>query len=132
MPIYEYECLKCGDTFEVMHSISADPLKKHGENGCKGKVQRLVSASGFILKGEGWYTSDYPSEARKKGWEEESKGAKTASEAPKAESTPDSTPSNKAEPAPKAPEKPAKPPGPKSPYTSGAKKKNKSAAKPSS
>ena len=71
MPIYEYECEKCNTTFEAMQSVSAKPLKNCTALDCKGKVHRLVSASGFILKGSGWYTSDYPSEARKKGWESE-------------------------------------------------------------
>ena len=71
MPIYEYKCGKCSATFEAMQSVSAKPLKSCTVLGCKGKVHRLVSASGFILKGSGWYTSDYPSEARKKGWESE-------------------------------------------------------------
>ena len=81
MPIYEYECDKCGVTFEAIQAISAKPLKTCKGLGCNdkddGKVHRLVSASGFILKGSGWYTSEYPSEARKKGWEQESKQGKT-------------------------------------------------------
>ena len=75
MPIYEYECEKCRTTFEAMQAISARPLKNCNKLNCKGKVHRLVSASGFILKGSGWYTSDYPSEARKKGWESEGQNA---------------------------------------------------------
>ena len=75
MPIYEYECEKCNTTFEIMQSVSAKPLKTCTGLGCKGRVHRLVSTSGFILKGSGWYTSDYPSEARKKGWESESQQA---------------------------------------------------------
>ena len=70
MPIYEYECKKCGATFETMQSVSAKPLKTCQGLGCankdNGKVRRLVSTSGFILKGSGWYASDYPSEDRKK------------------------------------------------------------------
>ena len=87
MPIYEYECKKCGVTFEAMQNISAKPLKTCSGLGCddkdNGKVQRVVSASGFILKGSGWYTSDYPSEARKKGWEQESKQSSQGSDASK-------------------------------------------------
>jgi len=79
MPIYEYECEKCSTTFEAMQAISARPLKNCNKSNCKGKVHRLVSASGFILKGSGWYTSDYPSEARKKGWESEGQNATASS-----------------------------------------------------
>ena len=84
MPIYEYECEKCGVTFEAMQTISAKPMKTCNGLGCdekdNGKVRRIVSQSGFILKGSGWYTSDYPSEARKKGWEQESNQSKGAND----------------------------------------------------
>ncbi|MBC8285476.1 MAG: zinc ribbon domain-containing protein, partial [Nitrospinae bacterium] len=91
MPIYEYECDKCGVTFEAMQGISAKPLKTCNGLGCddkdNGKVRRIVSASGFILKGSGWYASDYPSEDRKKGWEKESKQPKDGGDAAPAPAT---------------------------------------------
>lgn len=61
MPIYEYECEKCGEVFEVNRSISADPLEKHNEAGssCKGKVKKLMSSNAFHLKGGGWYKDGY-------------------------------------------------------------------------
>ena len=129
MPIYEYECDKCGVTFEAMQGISAKPLKTCNGLGCddkdNGKVRRIVSASGFILKGSGWYASDYPSEDRKKGWEKESKQPKDggdAAPAPAADAkAPVSEKKAKAEPAPA----PAKKPTAKSPYSSGKSKKAK-------
>src|SRR5262245_39272436 len=57
MPIYEYECNKCGETFEVIQKMSDKPLKKH--QGCGGAVTKLISASGFQFKGTGWYVTDY-------------------------------------------------------------------------
>ena len=129
MPIYEYECDKCGVTFEAMQTMSAKPLKTCNGLGCddkdNGKVRRIVSASGFILKGSGWYASDYPSEDRKKGWEKESKQPKDggdAAPAPAADAkAPVSEKKAKAEPAPA----PAKKPTAKSPYSSGKSKKAK-------
>jgi putative FmdB family regulatory protein len=122
MPIYEYECDKCGAVFEAIQAISAKPLKTCNGLGCddkdNGKIHRLVSASGFILKGSGWYTSEYPSEARKKGWEKESKQAN-----PGAETSPASADSPKT-PAPKT-AAPAKNPKQKSPYSGGKPKKSK-------
>ena len=82
MPIYEYECEKCNNTFEAMQSVSAKPLKICNKSSCKGKVHRLVSASGFIFKGSGWFTSEYPSDARKKGWESEGQNTKATSTTP--------------------------------------------------
>jgi putative FmdB family regulatory protein len=56
MPIYEYKCDKCG-VFEVTQRITEDPLRRCPT--CKSKVERLLSASSFILKGSGWYITDY-------------------------------------------------------------------------
>ena len=69
MPTYEYQCDKCGRTFEVRQRISAPPLKTCET--CGGVVRRLISSTTFILKGEGWYVTDYPSDARKKAAESE-------------------------------------------------------------
>jgi len=125
MPIYEYECDKCGAQFEAMQAISAKPLKTCNGLGCddkdNGKVRRLVSASGFILKGSGWYTSEYPSEARKKGWESESKQGKADTPAP----APAAGASSAESPAPTKPETPAKKPRQKNPYSGGKAKKAK-------
>jgi putative FmdB family regulatory protein len=56
MPIYEYNCAKCG-VFEVTQRITENALKKCPT--CKGKVERIVSRTSFILKGGGWYATDY-------------------------------------------------------------------------
>ena len=71
MPIYEYQCPKCG-TFELMQRITDAPLRKCPT--CKGKVERLVSRTSFVLKGSGWYATDY------------AKSSKPESEAAKPES----------------------------------------------
>jgi putative FmdB family regulatory protein len=57
MPIYEYRCSKCQNVFEVLQKFSDSPLRKHEK--CGGRVERLISASGFHLKGGGWYVTDY-------------------------------------------------------------------------
>jgi len=51
MPIYEYECSKCGKTIEVIQKMSDKPLKKH--QGCGGSLTKLISAAGFQFKGTG-------------------------------------------------------------------------------
>src|SRR5690242_8135043 len=56
MPIYEYKCAKCG-VVEVMQSIKDAPLKKCPQ--CKSKVERMISSTSFVLKGSGWYATDY-------------------------------------------------------------------------
>ena len=124
MPIYEYECDKCGVTFEAIQAISAKPLKTCKGLGCNdkddGKVHRLVSASGFILKGSGWYTSEYPSEARKKGWEQESKQGKADTGGTPA---PTSAESSSAKGPASEPAAPAKKPSQKNPYSGGKAKR---------
>ncbi len=62
MPIYEYYCERCNDEFEVTQKITDDPLKECPR--CQGPVRKLISQSSFVLKGSGWYLTDY---ARKDG-----------------------------------------------------------------
>jgi putative FmdB family regulatory protein len=57
MPIYEYECSKCGKTTEAVQKFSDPPLTECGQ--CRGQLRKLISMSTFHLKGSGWYTTDY-------------------------------------------------------------------------
>jgi putative FmdB family regulatory protein len=82
MPIYEYECAKCGKTIEVIQSYSDKPLKKH--EGCGGTLTKLISASGFQFKGTGWYVTDYarkssPENSKAESKETSSNGSKEGS-----------------------------------------------------
>src|SRR5512140_207475 len=56
MPIYEYECPKCG-RFDVLQKMSAAPLEVHET--CGSTVQKVMSASAFAFKGSGFYITDY-------------------------------------------------------------------------
>ena len=58
MPIYEYKCESCGAEFERLQKISDPPVKICGECGSES-VKKLVSQSGFVLKGGGWYKDHY-------------------------------------------------------------------------
>lgn len=62
MPIYEYECSKCG-VFERSQSISEDALKRCPT--CRCKVEKLISRSAFHLKGGGWYNDGYDTASNK-------------------------------------------------------------------
>jgi len=64
MPIYEYECLNCGNMLEVMQKFSDRPLETCPQ--CSGRLHKLISQSSFILKGNGWYVTDYARTDRKK------------------------------------------------------------------
>lgn len=94
MPIYEYKCERCGDTFEVLQKFNEAPLTEcilcYG-----GPVKKLISVSSFVLKGEGFYVNDYPSENRKKAKDkdngssssESSKSKESSSSSTKKDST---------------------------------------------
>lgn len=62
MPIYEYQCRKCGHRLETMQRYSDPPLTECPE--CAGALKKLISAPAFQFKGSGWYVTDY---AGKKG-----------------------------------------------------------------
>jgi putative FmdB family regulatory protein len=57
MPIYEYKCNECENHFETMQKMTEDPLSVCEK--CGGKLEKQWSLSGFQLKGEGWYLTDY-------------------------------------------------------------------------
>ena len=77
MPIYEYLCQKCNKELEVVQKFSDEPLTTCPE--CGGELKKLISASSFILKGSGWYLTDYASKDRKKAMEAEKNGGKSES-----------------------------------------------------
>jgi putative FmdB family regulatory protein len=97
MPIYEYQCGKCG-TFEATQRITERPLRRCPT--CRGKVKKLISNTSFQLKGTGWYVTDYARKDNGKGADKGENGAKSSTEskeskdtksAPKAESKTESS-----------------------------------------
>ena len=90
MPTYDYECERCERTYEVRQRISAPVLTTC--QFCGGPIRRLLAAAPFILKGRGWYVTDYPSESRKKAMEAEKK-AVPAESSTAASSSPPASPS---------------------------------------
>ena len=96
MPLYEYQCLKCGHRFERIQKFSDKPVKACPK--CKkGKVEKMVSSPAFQFKGTGWYVTDYAakgksndsSETNKEPTKEPTKepAKETAKEAPKEKKT---------------------------------------------
>jgi putative FmdB family regulatory protein len=77
MPIYEYECPGCSHRFEQLVRIGAEapPCPQCASQ----EVRKRISASGFILKGGGWYKDHYGLKSSS-GASSESSGASTASE----------------------------------------------------
>jgi len=70
LPLYEYECPKCG-TFELVRKFADVPLESCPT--CARPVEKLASAPAIQFKGTGWYITDY---ARKSSGVEGGKEAK--------------------------------------------------------
>src|SRR5258706_8439185 len=80
MPLYEYECEKCGHRFEKIQKFSDKMVKKCPE--CGGKVEQMISAPAVQFKGSGWYVTDNAnkSHASSDGGKDSKKEEKSKSE----------------------------------------------------
>ena len=91
MPLYEYRCENCKETFEVRQKFADEPLTAHEK--CGGKETRLLSAPGLHFKGSGFYITDYKNSSSapaKTGGESKGSESKSSSET-KTESKPAAT-----------------------------------------
>jgi putative FmdB family regulatory protein len=70
MPTYEYACRSCGHTFEIVQSMSDDPLTTCPR--CEGELRKVFAPPAIAFKGSGFYATDH---GKKK-----SKPAETSSE----------------------------------------------------
>ncbi len=94
MPIYEYQCTKCGDEFDAIQSFSDRPLRKCKK--CGGKLEKLISECNFQLKGTGWYVTDYGKKDKsneKKAYDKKKESKTESSPKPDKESKPKPKPS---------------------------------------
>lgn len=65
MPIYEYQCRKCHQVTEEIQGVSDPPLRKCPA--CGGRLEKMMSPGAFVLKGTGWYATDYADKGNGKG-----------------------------------------------------------------
>lgn len=83
MPLYEYKCLTCGTSLEVLQKVNEPRLKKCPK--CGGLLKKVLSPPALQFKGSGWYITDY---AQNEKPEKESKvKQKPESEKPAASKT---------------------------------------------
>ena len=61
MPVYEYECKKCGKRFELRQKFTDPPAKTCRQKGCSGRVFRVLSPPTIVFKGSGFHVNDYGS-----------------------------------------------------------------------
>ena len=100
MPLYEYECPKCG-TFELVRKFSDAPLESCPT--CARPVEKLASAPAIQFKGTGWYITDYARKSsggeggKDKGAAKESKESTTASSSDSKSSTSEAKPASAGE-----------------------------------
>ena len=82
MPIYEYQCSRCTNVFELLHKMDEDCKVVCPK--CMAPAKKMISATNFVLKGSGFYVNDYPSKSRKDGKRAEKEGSdKKCGEKPK-------------------------------------------------
>ena len=122
MPLYEYQCKKCGHRFEKIQTFSAPEIKECPV--CGSEVEKLISAPAIQFKGSGWYVSDYgkggaagsntkpdthksgessKGEGSSSGSDASSSGESKSSESKPSASSSDSSSTRSAAPAPAAP-----------------------------
>jgi len=99
MPLYEYLCHQCGQTFEVIQKFSDEPLTTH--QACGGEVERLISPPALQFKGSGWYVTDYGRNGSHSG-SSDNKPKTDAKSDSKSETKAESKPAPAASPAPPA------------------------------
>ena len=77
MPIYEFQCNKCGKRFEKILSLSES--SKNIECNCPKKApsKKVVSAPSFRLGGKGWYETDFKTGSKKNLVQSDKKDKKT-------------------------------------------------------
>lgn len=88
MPLYEYQCKKCGHLFEKIQKFSDKPEKKCPQ--CGGPVEQTISAPAVQFKGSGWYVTDYAQKSHTPASDTGSKD-KDSKESKKDEKKPDSS-----------------------------------------
>jgi putative FmdB family regulatory protein len=114
VPLYEYECEKCGHRFEKIQKFSDPPVDKCPK--CGSPVHKLMSSPAIQFKGTGWYVTDYA----RSGGGKEGKSSKDSGESRSSESKPAATTESKTETKSEKSDKPATDSGSKS--TSGSSK----------
>src|SRR5580692_8045212 len=78
MPLYEYECKKCGHRFEKIQKFSDKMVKKCPE--CGGVVEQMISAPAVQFKGTGWYVTDYAKKSSSPGSSSGNSGSESSKE----------------------------------------------------
>lgn len=98
MPIYEYQCQDCSKQHELIVRHNENPLTVCPD--CGGQMKKLISRTTFVLKGTGWYVTDYASK-------DKNTTARTGKGDSKPENSSEVKPEKAAEPKPETKTEPA-------------------------
>jgi putative FmdB family regulatory protein len=79
LPLYEYECKKCGRRVEKIRKFSDPPLTIC--ESCGGELEHVLSSPAIRFKGSGFYITDYA------GKSSAAEGKSSADSSPSAEKT---------------------------------------------
>jgi putative FmdB family regulatory protein len=89
MPLYEYQCKKCGHRFEKIQKFSDKMVKKCPD--CGGPVEQMISAPAVQFKGSGWYVTDYAKKSHAPSSDSGSKDSKDSKETKREDKKPESS-----------------------------------------
>jgi putative FmdB family regulatory protein len=56
LPIYEYQCAKCGAVTDIRHGFKETTSESCPT--CGGELKRLFNPAGIVFKGSGFYVTD--------------------------------------------------------------------------
>jgi putative FmdB family regulatory protein len=57
MPTYVYACRSCGHRFEVVQSMTEEPLTRCPE--CEGELRKVYAPPAIAFRGSGFYATDH-------------------------------------------------------------------------
>jgi putative FmdB family regulatory protein len=95
MPTYDYRCAKCGEDLEAFQTFAEAPLTKH--KGCGGKLSKVMSPAGIVLKGSGFYKTDNRDSSSKRSAARDKDNGKSSSSDSSSSSSGDSSSSKGSE-----------------------------------
>ncbi len=78
MPIYEYQCPQCQHVFEEWMNINGAAQEVPCPD-CTAMAPRIISNTAFVLKGGGWYVTEYGNRKSTSSAAETSKSAAAGS-----------------------------------------------------
>ena len=93
MPTYRYRCAKCGEEMEIWQSFDEKPKTRH-TGGCGGKLSKVMSPAGIVLKGSGFYKTDNRSSGKSGKRSTATPAESTSSSSDSGSSSSSSTPSD--------------------------------------